>query len=64
MSRIMVSYAQGDTPTPREKWHIKRRDAVKLLIPTEFGGGAIHGTYSKRPLPRVPGSDHRHRRNI
>lgn len=56
MSRIMVTYAQGDTPTPREKWHIKRRDAVKLLIPTEFGGGAIHGIYSKdryREYPEV-----------
>lgn len=56
MSRIMVTYAQGDTPTPREKWHIKRRDAVKLLIPAEFGGGAIHGIYSKdryREYPEV-----------
>lgn len=56
MSRLMVTYAQGDTPTPREKWHIKRRDAVKLLIPTEFGGGAIHGIYSKdryREYPEV-----------
>jgi hypothetical protein len=56
MSRIMVTYAQGDTPTPRKKWHIKRHDAVKLLIPTEFGGGAIHGIYSKdryREYPEV-----------
>ena len=56
MSRIMATYAQGDTPTPREKWHIKRHDAVKLLIPTEFGGGAIHGIYSKdryREYPEV-----------
>lgn len=56
MSRIMVTYAQGDTPTPREKWHIERRDAVKLLIPAEFGGGAIHGIYSKdryREYPEV-----------
>lgn len=56
MSRLMVTYAQGDTPTPREKWHIKRRDAVKLLIPAEFGGGAIHGIYSKdryREYPEV-----------
>ena len=56
MSRIMVTYAQGNTPTPREKWHIKRRDAVKLLIPAEFGGGAIHGIYNKdryREYPEV-----------
>lgn len=56
MSRLMVTYAQGDTPTPREKWHIKRRDAVKLLIPAEFGGDAIHGIYSKdryREYPEV-----------
>lgn len=56
MSRLMVTCAQGDTPTPREKWHIKRRDAVKLLIPAEFGGGAIHGIYSKdryREYPEV-----------
>lgn len=54
MSRIMVTYAQGNTPTPREKWHIKRRDAVKLLIPTEFGGGAIHGIYSKNRYREYP----------
>lgn len=48
--------AGGDTPTPRKKWHIKRHDAVKLLIPTEFGGGAIHSIYSKdryREYPEV-----------
>lgn len=54
MSRIMVTYAQRDTPTPRKKWHVERRDAVKLLIPAEFGGGAIHGTYSKNRYREYP----------
>lgn len=54
MSRIMVTYAQRDTPTPRKKWHIKRHDAVKLLIPAKFGGGAIHGTYSKNRYREYP----------
>lgn len=56
MSRIMVTYAQGDTPNPRKEWLIERHDAVKLLIPAEFGGGAIHGIYSKdryREYPEV-----------
>lgn len=50
----MVTYAQRDTPTPRKKWHVERRDAVKLLIPAEFGGGAIHGTYSKNRYREYP----------
>ena len=56
MSRIMATYAQGDTSTPHGKWLIERHDSVKLLIPAEFGGGAIHGTYSKdrhREYPEV-----------
>ena len=54
MSHIMVTYTQRDTPTPREKWHIERHDSVKLLIPAEFGGGAIHGTYRKDSYREYP----------